>query len=429
MIGRRLHRKTRERTALWVGAVAGATVIGLLLALSVTVQNGIPGNKGAVLTLEFASAGNVNRYDDVRVAGRRVGGVASLTYNRGRALVKVRLEDGLEGLRDSTTARIRLNGLIGAQYVELIPGRTGAPLRANTTIPMARTSTNPDLFSLLAAFDKNRVADLRAIFQGLGGGFADRGEGANRAIGTTPALLTEADKLLDALGANRAALRRFVPAAASFAEALEPVREEIASGFDAGERSIRPFADRSAALRDSLRESARLVDEATEGLPAAQPLLDETKRFAGAVEQLSSQAPAALREATSLLRASGRPLRASTPLLRQARASVGPLLRLLRAAAPLVDPLGRSMSSSLPLLREIGRRVCDIDTGMGWLKSVPAYGTPAGHLLGANNVVRVFDSGGTEFVSEIPDTPAKAHAKDENPAPCTAGEQKLGGEG
>src|SRR5437764_9621189 len=40
------------------------------------------------------------------------------TLFRSRALLRVRLDKGLGGLRASTRARIRLSGIIGAEYVE-----------------------------------------------------------------------------------------------------------------------------------------------------------------------------------------------------------------------------------------------------------------------------------------------------------------------
>ena len=416
---RRFSRARKERLALFVGAGAGALVIATLMIASVTVQNGVPGAKGAQLDLQFRSVGNVNRYDDVRVAGRRVGGVASISYERGRATVRVRLSDGLKGLRDSTRARIRLAGLIGAQYVELVPGRTGEPLRSGATIPMSRTSTSPDVFAALTAFDKQRVRDLRSMFRALGAGFAGNGEGANRALRTTPPLLDDAGALLDSVGRDPAALRRLLPAASSFVSALAPAREDIARGFAAGERAMRPLADHPAASEALLRESAATVREMPAEMQEAEPLMRETERLSRAVTHLTAHAPRALRRATLALQESPRPLRTTTPVMRRVRSTIPPVLRLLARVAPLVGPFGRSLDSALPPIRETSKRTCDYDAGIPWMRSVVSFSP------GDYNMVRVL-SGGDGFYGENlgPDYEVyKANKHDEDPPPCKAAGQ------
>jgi phospholipid/cholesterol/gamma-HCH transport system substrate-binding protein len=421
----RLSRLRKERLKLVVGGAAGALVIWMLLVASVTVQNGLPGNKGDELRLEFASVGNINRFDDVRVAGRRIGGVSSIKYSGGRAEVRVRLTEGLGGLRESTTARIRLAGLIGAEYVELVPGDTGPPLASGATIPMSRTSTSPDVFAALTAFDKRRVRDLRSLTRALGAGFAGRGEGANRALQTTPPLLEQADLLLRTLSSNRTALRRLIPAAASFVAAIEPVREEIAEGFDPGERSLRPFADNQGSVAALLYEMARVVQEIPVEMPKARPLLRETEGLSRAVTRLTAHAPGALREATLLLREAPRPLQATAPVLRTMRSAVPPTLQLVEAISPLVPPFGRSLELVLPGFRESGKRICDYDTAFAWIHSVPAFGQPADHELGADNLIRVL-SGGDGFAGENQSSrfdESKPSKHDEDPPPCEAADQ------
>src|SRR5206468_12678127 len=112
--------------------------------------------------------------------------------------------------------------------------------------------------------------------QALGVGLAGRGAEANRALRTGPRLLSAADRILEAVGSDRPALRRLFPAADTFVGALVPVREEIAQGFDAGERSLRPFADNPRAVAALLRESAAAVRETPTELPKSRPLLRET---------------------------------------------------------------------------------------------------------------------------------------------------------
>ena len=423
MTRRTFSRARKERLVLFAGAIAGAIVIVGLMLASVTFQNGLPGNKGAQLDLQFRSVGNVNRYDDVRVAGRRVGGVAAISYQHGHATVRVRLSEGLDGLRDSTKARIRLAGLIGAQYVELVPGRTGRPLHSGATIPLSRTSTSPDVFAALTAFDKERVRDLRAMFRALGAGFAGQGAGANRALRTTPPLLDDAGKLLDSVDQDPAALRRLLPAAAAFVGALAPAREDVAKGFAAGERAMRPLAEHPAQTAAMLRESAGIVREAPAEMRRAEPLMRETEGLSRAVTRLTAHAPRALRRATLALQESPRPLRTTTPVMRRVRTTIPPVLGLIGRVSSLVSPFGRALDSALPPIREAARRTCDYDATIPWMRSVVSFSP------GDYNMVRVL-SGGDGFTGENlgPDYEAfKTNKHDEDPPPCKAAGQVTGG--
>jgi virulence factor Mce-like protein len=424
----RMSRKRRERTALWVGAVAGTIVIGTLLALSVTVQNGIPGAKGAELRLQFTDVGHIQRYDDVRIAGRRVGGVSAVTYEGDHATVRVRISEGLEGLRSSTLARIRLQGLIGAEYVELVPGATGPNLHSGSTIPVSRTSTSADVFAALRAFDKQRVRDLHEMLLALGIGLADRGEGINRSLQTAPDLVNDARRLLNSLTSNRGAARRLLPASASLAAAAAPVADDIAEGFDSQDRALRPLADQGSDVEAILHESAGAVREVAVDLPKANPLLGETERLSRTVTKFTAHAPRALNGATSLLRAAPGPLRGTTPLLKQVRLVVPPTLQLVHALSPLVPPFRRSIESSLPQIAEQAKRVCDLDQTIPWMRQVSTFGTSSNSELGADNVLRV-QSGGNGFIAENASPGSTSyldvHVHDENPPPCKAASQRV----
>lgn len=109
---------------------------------------------------EFTSASDLKPGDDVRVAGVKVGTVASVSLTSdGLARVGFDVDRTLP-VSTSTTLEIRYLDLAGNRYLAVLPGRPGAPAQpAATTIGDGRTTPALDINDLLAGF--------RPLLQGL----------------------------------------------------------------------------------------------------------------------------------------------------------------------------------------------------------------------------------------------------------------------
>ena len=130
---------------------------------------------------EFTDATGVNKGDDVRVAGVRVGTVDEVEIvDRTRALITftVAQETSVNG---GTNATIRYRNLVGQRYISLTQevGDT-ARLPSGSTIPLSRTKPALDLtvlfngfkplFQALSPEDVNQLSfELIQVFQGEGG--------------------------------------------------------------------------------------------------------------------------------------------------------------------------------------------------------------------------------------------------------------------
>jgi phospholipid/cholesterol/gamma-HCH transport system substrate-binding protein len=148
------------------------------LALAATIRNGSGG--GREYNAVFTDATSLNKGDDVRIAGVKVGTVNSVGVTGGRlAKVGFTVADDVN-LRQGSTATLRFRNLVGQRYVSLTAGDpTGSPLRAGYTYPTDRTSPALDLtelfngfqplFQLLDPDDVNKLsAQIIAVFQGEG---------------------------------------------------------------------------------------------------------------------------------------------------------------------------------------------------------------------------------------------------------------------
>ena len=130
---------------------------------------------------EFTDATGVNKGDDIRVAGVRVGTVDKVEIiDRSRALISFTVDEGTS-VNGGTNASIRYRNLVGQRYISLTQevGDTQR-LPAGTTIPVSRTRPALDLtvlfngfkplFQALSPEDVNQLSyELIQVFQGEGG--------------------------------------------------------------------------------------------------------------------------------------------------------------------------------------------------------------------------------------------------------------------
>jgi phospholipid/cholesterol/gamma-HCH transport system substrate-binding protein len=130
---------------------------------------------------EFTDATGVNKGDDIRVAGVRVGTVDEVEIvDRTRALITFSV-DGETSVNGGTNAAIRYRNLVGQRYISLTQevGDTQR-LPDGSTIPVSRTKPALDLtvlfngfkplFQALSPEDVNQLSfELIQVFQGEGG--------------------------------------------------------------------------------------------------------------------------------------------------------------------------------------------------------------------------------------------------------------------
>ena len=103
------------------------------------------------LQASFRSAEGVSVGTDVRLAGVKVGTVTSMDLNAQtfRADVQLAIEEGID-LPDDTAAVIASEGLLGGNFVELVPG--GSPFNLEPGGEIVDTQGSVSLISLLLRF-------------------------------------------------------------------------------------------------------------------------------------------------------------------------------------------------------------------------------------------------------------------------------------
>lgn len=164
--------------------IAFAAVAGVLGMLMVnTMLNPVDGDTSEYAAV-FADSSGLREGDDVKVAGVRVGRVTDIAVgevdNRKVSEVTFELREDQPILSNSTLV-MRYADLLGSRYLAIQqPEQRGEPLRAGTTLGLARTDPGFDLTVLLNGFrplfrvlepqDVNQLAaTLVKVLQGEGG--------------------------------------------------------------------------------------------------------------------------------------------------------------------------------------------------------------------------------------------------------------------
>lgn len=173
-----LDKKTSLDTVRLAIFVVVTTVATALLA--VTIGN-ITFNATTKYRAVFTDAVGLNKGDDIRIAGVKVGQVDKIAlYHDTLAMVTFSV-DSDQVLDASTHATLRYRNLVGNRYVALTDGvGGGARLKKNGIIPKDRTSPALDLsvlfngfkplFTALTPADVNQFAfEVIKVLQGEGG--------------------------------------------------------------------------------------------------------------------------------------------------------------------------------------------------------------------------------------------------------------------
>jgi phospholipid/cholesterol/gamma-HCH transport system substrate-binding protein len=173
-----LDKKTSLDTVRLAIFVVVTTVATALLA--VTIGN-ISFNATTKYRAVFTDAVGLNKGDDIRIAGVKVGQVDKIALYQGTlAMVTFSIDSG-QVVDTSTHATLRYRNLVGNRYVALTDGVGGGErLRPNGIIPKERTSPALDLsvlfngfkplFTALTPADVNQFAfEVIKVLQGEGG--------------------------------------------------------------------------------------------------------------------------------------------------------------------------------------------------------------------------------------------------------------------
>ena len=141
---------SESTTEVVVGGVVLAVAVGFLVYAG-QLTGFSSGQSGYELNANFRSADGVNVGTDVRLAGVKVGRVAAMELDPQtfRAKATFTVTEGIE-LPDDSAVAISSEGLLGGNFVEILPG--GSPFSFAPGDEVEFTQGSVSLISLLLKF-------------------------------------------------------------------------------------------------------------------------------------------------------------------------------------------------------------------------------------------------------------------------------------
>ncbi|MDP7150974.1 MAG: outer membrane lipid asymmetry maintenance protein MlaD [Paracoccaceae bacterium] len=138
-----------KRSEILVGAAVLAVAVGFLIFLLQSTSVG--GGDRYALTASFRSAEGVTVGTDVRLAGVKIGSVASISLDPQtyRAKTEMSINSDIQ-VPDDSAIIVASEGLLGGSYIEIQPG--GSPFYVEQGGEIEDTQSAVSLVSLLLKF-------------------------------------------------------------------------------------------------------------------------------------------------------------------------------------------------------------------------------------------------------------------------------------
>jgi phospholipid/cholesterol/gamma-HCH transport system substrate-binding protein len=346
---RAIRKYARDFIAILALLILSIAVSGVILDNQrLTLPSWVPvlGKDFFTIQAELSNAQAVTpgQGQTVTVAGVRVGDIASVRLEEGKAVLTLNLETKYEGrVREDATALLRPKTGLKDMVLQVDPGTQGSPaLREGGRIPIDQTAPDVNLDEVLATLDADTRTYLQVLLgeaeQGLRGNDRNLADTIRRFEPTSRDLR----KINEGLAERRRNIKRVIHNFSLLAGELGSKDDQLAGFVQNSNAVFATLADSEADLRATLRE-----------LP---PSLIATSDALAKTRNLTSELGPALQALRPSARALGPALRDTRPFLRRSEPIIREKLRpLVREANPLVRELQ-------PTLRDLSAAAPDITT-------------------------------------------------------------------
>lgn len=361
--------------------------IGILL--SYNANKGLPYVPAYQISVLLPDAAELTAGgSEVRIGGARIGIVKEIealpatATEPARARLFLELQKDKEGLPVDTEVRVRPRSILGAKYLDLIPGKSTRGIPAGGSIPIEQAQPIVELDEAFNVFDDETSRGIRGTVTVLGDALAGRGADLNEALAETSDILPPAERVLRVLAAQDTDLDGFVSGLAGVSRAIDPVAPRFLSLLVNGSTTLEAIEEAGSRLEEAIEELPRTEIAATSALRAVRPVLDD----AASISRDLRPAGRLLSPATRSLTAA---LRTTTPVLRR----VPGLSTGLRNTLVALDRLSRDPSSS-GAVRKLTTTVTTLD---GTLRTIlPAQRTCNVLGLSTRNLGEVVEFGNVD---------------------------------
>jgi phospholipid/cholesterol/gamma-HCH transport system substrate-binding protein len=311
--------------------IARAAAVGaLVLAVVVVAIVLIGGGSTHTYSMQFATAGQLVKDDDVQVGGRRIGSVRKIELSDdNQARIEVEVEEPYAPLHEGTQAVIRATSLSGVanRYIALTPGPdSNKELDDGALLRQDDTTTIVDLDQLFNTFDDPTRNHLRSVIRSLATQYRGKGKEAGQAAEYFNPVLSTSRRLFEQLTADEQTLTDFLVNSSRTVTTLASKRDDLAGSIANTNTTATAIADESTSLGQALDVLPATLRRANTTFVNLRSTLDDLDALVDASKPATKDLAPFLRE-----------LR---PLVRDARPTIADLRKLLNTKGPdndLVD--------------------------------------------------------------------------------------------
>jgi ABC-type transporter Mla subunit MlaD len=286
---------------------AAAVVAALAIAVLATTAASDDGGDRYLVRAIFDNGSFVIPGEDVKIAGVKVGQIHDVDLtDDNKAAVVLRIDDpAFRSFRKDAACQIRLQSLIGEQYIECQPTRPrkeGDPLppelakvpdgergEGQHVLPVENNTTpvNIDLVQNIQRLPQRE--GLRLLINEFGAGMAGNGDRLRDAVRRANPALRETDRVIKVLAEQDRLLGRLIDESDQVLAAWVDKREETADFIDQAGATAAAAADRGDDLERNFERFPTFLRELKPTTDAFAGLADE---MTPALRSLGSRAPA-----------------------------------------------------------------------------------------------------------------------------------------
>ncbi|WP_330185593.1 MCE family protein [Nocardia sp. NBC_01503] len=244
---------------LWLGLLGVLLIVGLLAGSTLYRQIGI-GEK--TIKAEFVQTAGIKTGDKVAVSGVSVGRVSGAELEGDHVMVSLSVSDDVK-LGPDAKASIKMATLLGARFVDLIPG-DGSGLK-NNRIPKSNTSVPYNLADVVQeGTPKFEELDTKKL--------ADSLNLINQQMGDTPQLTVQA---LDSVGA--------------LAKTMNDRKDEVDQLLKDLDRVTRILGDNRNSVLLVITQGEAIANRVMERQTLLRSLLDNIATLSSQLQQIGAQ--------------------------------------------------------------------------------------------------------------------------------------------
>jgi phospholipid/cholesterol/gamma-HCH transport system substrate-binding protein len=269
---------------LLIGAITTLIVV-VAVFLSYNANNGLPFTPTYDVKVQLPEASGLQKGNQVRIGGERVGVVSGLTpyqdpaTGRVTAIVSLKLEKSVQPLPADTRAIVQSVSTIGLKYLALERGSSARGLKAGATIPVAQTREPVDIDQFFNMFDKKTRIANQVNLTSFGNGFAGRGIGLNETFAVLRPLVTNAIPVLHNLASPQTGFGQLFVALDRAAKEVAPVAEQQAEFYSDLDTFFTAFASVTPSLEQSIEGGPPALRQATHSLPFEAEFVNKSATF------------------------------------------------------------------------------------------------------------------------------------------------------